>query len=117
MTQVARTPALSMAAVLVGAVLGYLGARVVLVGSGLSLVPWAIVGMGFGAASGSRRHAAVVGALFGFPLAYVFMISGYDGSAPLRDRLAPFLLLGCVGAAYGAGSALVGHVVRSRLRR
>ena len=106
-----------MAAVVVGAALGYLGARVLLVGSGLSLIPWAIVGLGCGAVSRTWRQAVAVGSLYGFSLAYAFMISGYDGAAPLRDRLVPFLLLGCVGAVCGAGWALVGRVLRRRLDR
>ncbi len=100
----------------VGAALGYLGARILLVGSGLSLVPWALVGLGLGAASHSRRQAALLGGVYGFSLAYAFMVSGYDGSASLRSRLLPFLVLGALGALCGLASSMVGRRLRLLVR-
>lgn len=112
-----RPVALAVAAVVLGAVLGALCARVVLVGSGLSLVPWAIAGLALGACCRARTVAAAVGALFGFALAFTFMAAGYDGAAPLHTRLLPFALLGLVGAVCGSLLALAGRQVAARLAR
>jgi hypothetical protein len=103
--------------VLVGAALGFLCGTVLLVGSGLSLVPWSVAGIVVGALSTSRAEAVRNGAAYGFALAYVFMIAGYDGSAALHTRLAPFLVLGAVGAACGAALAVIGAAVGRGPRR
>ena len=112
-----RPVALAVAAVVLGAVLGALCARVVLVGSGLSLVPWAVAGLALGACCRARRVAAAVGALFGFALAFTFMTAGYDGAAPLHTRLLPFALFGLVGAGCGSLLALAGRQVAASLAR
>lgn len=101
-----------VAAAAAGALLGFLCARVVLVDSGLSLVPWGLVGLAIGALCPGRRDAAVTGAAYGFALAYVFMLASYDGSAALATRLVPFLVFGVFGAACGAGLGLLGRLSR-----
>ena len=101
-------------AVALGALLGLLAARVVLVGSALSLIPWAVAGLAIGAISAGRPRAAAGGALYGFALAYVFMLAGYDGSAPLHTRLVPFVVFGAVGAMCGAVLAVIGRLVSPR---
>jgi hypothetical protein len=114
-TQERKHPAyLLVLALAVGALLGYLGARVVLVGSGLSLIPWALAGLALGACCASRRLAAAAGGLFGFALAFTFMATGYDGSAPLHTRLIPFAVLGVVGAICGTALALLGRWLSRR---
>ena len=105
---------LLVAAVAVGALLGYLCARVVLVGSGVSLVPWAMAGLALGPTRRSGRLPAVLGAVYGFVLAYVFMVAGYDGAAPLHTRLLPFVVLGAVGAVCGSVLAVVGQRLARR---
>jgi hypothetical protein len=94
--------------------LGTLCARVVLVGSGLALVPWAVAGLALGAWRPSRPGAATIGALYGFALAFTFMTVGYDGAAPLHTRLLPFCLLGVVGAVCGSALAVTGALLRRR---
>ncbi len=101
----------------VGALLGLVCARWVLVGSGVALVPWAAAGICVGALSDTRRHAAARGVVYGFALAYVFMVAGYDGTAALHTRLAPFLLFGAVGAGCGAVLAVAGFALRGVARR
>ncbi|MFL6106422.1 MAG: hypothetical protein ACJ72L_05625 [Marmoricola sp.] len=101
----------------VGAVLGFLCARVVLVDSGLALVPWALAGTAVGVLVGGRRSAALAGAAYGFALAYVFMLASYDGNAALATRLLPFGVFGVFGAACGAVLALVGAGVSRRSSR
>jgi hypothetical protein len=103
-------------AVATGVLLGFLGARVVLVGSGLSLVVWAVAGLALGLRFGPGPVAAAVGAVFGFALAFTFMVAGYDGADPLVTRLLPFAVLGAVGAVCGAAAAWAGQVLRPRRR-
>jgi hypothetical protein len=98
---------------LVGAALGVIGARYVLVGSGWSLLPWGLAALLVGVLAGSRRLAALDGAVFGFALAFVFMAAGYDGAASLASRLPFFALLGLVGAGCAALLAVVGRLLAS----
>lgn len=102
-------------AILVGAILGVIGARYLFVGSWLSLVPWSIAGLalGYRARPGGWVRA---GGAYGFALLLAFMIAGYTGAAPLLTRLPFFAIIAVVGAVYGlvlawAGSALrrIGH--------
>ena len=99
-------------AAVVGSLLGFLCGKVVLVGSGVNLVPWALAGLAVGVMSGSRRAAVGSGAVYGFALAYVFMVAGYDGHEQLRTRLLPFLVFGIVGALCGAVLAVIGFALR-----
>jgi hypothetical protein len=95
-----------------GAVLGVMGARFVLVGSGLSLLPWAVAAVLIGLTSPSYAGAIKGAARFGFALAFAFMLAGYDGQAALASRLLPFALLGLVGALCATLIALGAVAVR-----
>jgi hypothetical protein len=90
----------SLVAILAGSLLGLAGSRYLFVGSWLSLIPWGIVGLVLGYWSGNGR-AMVNGAVFGFFLAFMFMVFGYTGTAPLVNHLPFFALLGLIGAACG----------------
>jgi hypothetical protein len=121
MADTTRFPGLGLghwaAAALLGAVLGLLGAKYVLVGSGWSLLPWGLVALLVGFTAGSRRRAAVDAGIYGFALSFVFMVAGYSGAAPLAGRLWFFVLLGLFGAACAALIAVVGRQVHSWLTR
>jgi hypothetical protein len=54
------------------------------------------------------------GAAYGFALAYVFMVAGYDGDAALHTRLLPFLVFGAFGAVCGIVLAVVGSALGRR---
>ena len=56
--------------VIVGSLLGIIGARYLFVGSALILVPWTIAGLAIGSWSG-RRASMVNGAFYGFALSFV----------------------------------------------
>lgn len=103
-------------AVLVGAVLGLVGARYLFVGSWLSLIPWGIAGLALGAwckpAEGLR-----VGAVYGFTIVFAFMVAGYAGSAPLVGRLPAFALIGLVGAVFGLILGVVGAGIVGLMNR
>ena len=101
-----------------GLVLGVVGARFLLVGSWLNLVPWSVAGAGLGAWPRRVREATLVGAAYGFGLAFAFMIAGYTGTASLVSRLAPFLIIGAIGAMCGAAlAALSASIIRLRRTR
>ncbi len=105
------------ALVALGATLGLLGARYVFVGSGVSLVPWGLVALLVGAFAPSRRAALAGASVYGFALAFTFMVTGYDGTATMMSRLPFFAILGLVGAACAALLALAGHFVATATRR
>ena len=100
-------------AVLLGAVLGLVGARFVFVGSWLSLIPWSLAGL----AIGFWSHPAGwlrLGLIYGFALLFAFMIAGYSGAAPLVSRVPLFAIIGIAGAVYGAALAFVGSLLRRK---
>jgi hypothetical protein len=103
-------------AVIAGSALGLIGARYLFVGSALSLIPWAIAGLALGIWC-TRVQALGVGAVYGFALAFVFMVTGYSGSSPLPGRLPAFALLGLVGALCGLVLALLGAIGAQLWRR
>ena len=90
-----------------GGLLGVIAAQVLFVGSGLSLVPWTIAGLLVGGLASSRGESGKLGAIYGFALAFVFMLTGYSGSASLLSRVPFFTLLGIVGAFAGAALAML----------
>ncbi|MGH7733978.1 MAG: hypothetical protein ACREOE_09840 [Gemmatimonadales bacterium] len=100
-----------MLAVLVGSILGVIGARYLFVGSWLSLVPWSIAGLaiGYWARPGEWIRT---GLAYGFALLLAFMIAGYSGVAPLLTRLPFFAVVALVGAIYGIVLTGAGWAVR-----
>ena len=104
----------SVVAVLVGVLLGVVGARYLFVGSALSLVPWAVAALALGTWC-TPRQALGVGALYGFALAFSFMVAGYTGSSSIIGRLPAFALLGLVGAVSGLVLAWSAAWVKTRL--
>lgn len=106
-----------MVAILVGACLGVLDARVLFVNSALSLVPWSLAGLALGAVyAGDRWRIRAVGAAYGFALAYVFMLASYDGPSTVASKLLPFIPFGVFGAICGALLALLGSSIGARVR-
>ncbi len=101
---------------LVGALLGVIGSRYLFVGSALSLIPWGIVGLAIGYWS-TRRSSMLNGGVYGFFLAFVFMIAGYSGSASLLSRLPFFGALGLFGALCGFVLGLLGNLLKAGIRR
>lgn len=94
-----------------GFLLGYIGSRVLFVGSWLSLIPWAIVGLAIGY-WGHMREAMVNGVCYGFALAFIFMIAGYTGSASLISRIPLFAIFGIFGGLCGLILGLAGSAIR-----
>jgi uncharacterized membrane protein YeaQ/YmgE (transglycosylase-associated protein family) len=97
-----------------GVLLGWLGAKVVFVGSFLSLVPWGLASIAIGVAVSRRRRATAVAAIFGFALAASFMAIGYAGADPIASKIGFFCVLGIVGAFCAACLALAANIVAHR---
>ena len=91
----------AVSALILGGILGTLGARYLFVGSAHSLIPWSLAGLLLGYWCKSRKEAVIIGILYGFALVFSFMLAGYQGVAPLVTRIAPFAVLGLVGAFCG----------------
>jgi hypothetical protein len=104
-------------AVLVGIVFGILSSRYLLVGSALSLIPWGIVGLLLGIWCLTYKNAIVTGALYGFVVAFTFMVAGYGGSDPLLSKSPFFIILGVVGAVCGIGLSVIGSFGRKKYRQ
>ena len=102
-----------VAAVLVGAVLGVVGARYLFVGSWLSLVPWTIAAFIL-AHVPDRRRALGIGAAFGFALFFAFMVAGYTGTRPMVGRMPFFAIVGLVGTIYGGAVGFASSLAARR---
>lgn len=96
---------LTLIAVTTGLLFGFIG------GSAIMLIPWGIAGLVIGYFSPTRKLALLNGFVFGFLLAFFFMINGYTGSTPLLSRVPPFAVLGLFGGLCGIILGLVGSIV------
>jgi hypothetical protein len=101
--------------IIVGALLGVIGARYLFVGSWLSLIPWGMAGLLIGFWS-QKREWVVNGLCFGFAVSFVFMLAGYSGSASLISRLPFFAVLGLFGGLCGLVLGGVGFEIKRRLK-
>ncbi len=103
-------------AVLLGSILGVLGAHYILVASWLNLFPWGIAGLAIGSL-GTKYESVVNGVIYGFILVFVFMVAGYSGTFSLASRLPFFAILGVIGAACGLALGLIGFQVKTKLAK
>jgi len=102
----------------IGAILGFVGAKVFLAHSAFILIPWGIAGVAIGyAMAKSVREAGSYGDYFGFVLAFVFMLAGYSGKDPVVSKIWFFAILGFVGAMFGVVTALIGYGLRVLVQR
>lgn len=89
-----------------------------LVGSAVSLVPWALAGLAAGGAAADCSGAVRAGAAYGFLLAASFMLGGRQGD--LADQWRSFVpvtaLIGALGSACGAVLGIAGSTARSKLQ-
>jgi hypothetical protein len=103
-----------MVSILAGGILGLIGARYLFIGSWLSLIPWGIVGLLIGYWS-KKREWLVNGSCYGFAITFVFMMTGYAGSAPLISRVPFFAALGLFGGLCGLVLGVMGFEFKQRL--
>ena len=94
-----------LAALIIGIIVGFIGGPV------YALIPWAIIGVIIGWVSSGKKSAVLHGAVYGFALAFVFMIHGYNGTDPLVTKLLPFAALGVVGAVFGLFWGFIGSLL------
>jgi hypothetical protein len=106
-----------LVAIALGAGLGILGSRYLFVGSWMSLIVWGVAGLLLGGWCSERRQAIINGTVFGFVVAFVFMLSGYGGSASLISRVPFFAILGVIGAICGAVLGFLGNSARTLIRK
>jgi hypothetical protein len=99
-------------AAILGVIVGMSGQYYLFIGS-YSLIPWGLVGLAIGAWS-SKRESISAGLLYGFCLAFSFMITGYNGTASLASRLPFFVLLGLFGAVCGLALSVTGYFLKVR---
>jgi hypothetical protein len=104
-------------AIALGAGLGILGARYLFVGSWMSLIVWGLAGLLLGGWCRERRQAMINGTVFGFVVAFVFMLSGYNGSAALISRVPFFAILGVIGAICGLILGFFGYLAKEMFRK
>jgi len=100
-----------------GVFLGFVGARVIFVGSWLSLIPWALACMLNGLTANTWRATLLSGAVFGFALVFAFLLFGYQGKAPIAREFLPFGILSIIGGACGVAGSTVGHLIRTHIPR
>ena len=103
-----------LSALALGGYFGIIGSQTFFVGSALSLIPWAIVGLVIGWGSYSNKEAVIKGVVYGFTLSFTFMVSEYTGIEPLSNKLPFFVLLGIFGAFCGASLGLVSYLVKTK---
>lgn len=103
--------------IIVGCILGFVASKVLFVGSWLTLIPWGIAGLGIGLYTISKKEALINGAIYGFVLSLVFLISGYNGTRPLMSVLPFFVLLSLFGALSGLILGLIGYFLRRFFRK
>ena len=103
-------------AVIVGLLLGAVVSKYLFVGSWLNLVLWGAAGVIIGWFTRSFRESLASGAVFGFVLAFSFMMAGYSGTMPVASRILPFSILGVVGAVCGIVLTIFGYWLSRRMR-
>jgi len=94
---------------IIGAGIGFIG------GSVWMLIAWILAGLALGWLASSLREAVRSGFWYGFFLLFCFMVSGYNGTLSIADRLYPFALLGLGGAVGGIFLEVVSFAVRSKI--
>ncbi|SRR5258708_39135816 len=104
--------------IIIGIVLGVIGARFLFVGSSMSLIPWGLIGVILGWWSKNAQEALINGIFYGFFLAFSFMAAVYQGNVPIVTRIPFFATLGLVGAVCGLILSLLGNwIKRIRLNK
>ena len=96
---------------LIAILLGVIGAKYIFVGSFMSLLPWGLIGLATGIYAKNSKEAITNGALYGFLLSFVFMLTGYAGTAPILSRFPFFAILGLFGAVCGVILGSVGYLI------
>jgi hypothetical protein len=107
---------LTIASIVIGAVLGIIGSKYLLVGSSLSLIPWGIINILIGWFSQTNKWAIINGVAYGFSLCFMFMLAGYSGADPVVTKIPFFILIGLFGALCGHTIACVSRFIRTKIQ-
>ena len=102
--------------IVVAGVMAYLSSRYLFVGSGLSLIPWAILAMTWGLISRDRTQARNLGAIYGFSLSFIFLLIDTSGNSS-PERLLFLLVVTTSLAIFGGLCGAMLSVAAHRLSR
>lgn len=100
-----------------GLIFGTLVSKYLFGGTVLSLLPWAIAGLGIGWFANSMQESLGDGAAYGFVLTFSFMMMGYEGSASRISRILPFSALGLFGALCGLVLGITGYALARLIKK
>jgi hypothetical protein len=106
-----------VAPLLVAAAMSYVSSRYLFVGSGLNLIPWALLAMLWGLVQPDRRLAIRSGAVFGFALSFVFLWIDKSGHTSSGQFVILLVVIGALGVFGGACGAVLSAVTYHALRR
>jgi hypothetical protein len=97
-------------------VMAYISSRYLFVGSGLSVIPWGLLGILLGTiVAQDKREAYMIGAIYGFTLSFSFLWIDKAGHTSLTQflfLLVIITLLGVFGAGCGALCSHIGYALR-----
>ena len=79
-----------------------------------NILVWAVATVGLGVVDGTMRSKAIRLGTYGFTTGFAFMCFGYDGSASLASRFAPFAVIGVFSALCAIAAGATVHLVRHR---
>lgn len=94
-------------AAIVGIILGFVASKMLFL-QWATLLPWGVAGLIIGLFGKTKKESAVLGAVYGFCLGFVFMLGVYEGSAPIVTRIPFFAIIGLVSAICGSILSLLG---------
>ena len=106
--------------VLVATIMSYLSSRYIFVGSGLSLLPWGMIAIAWGASSADKRLALRRGALYGFCQSFIFLWIDKRGMLSIGQFLVLSVIitsLSLLAAGCAWLGAFLGWHIRNRITR
>jgi len=81
------------------------------------MLVWLAATIALGMATGTRNAKAIRLGTYGFVTGFSFMCFGYDGTASLESRFAPFAIIGLFSAVCAIAVGAVVHLVKNRTKR
>lgn len=96
---------------IVGIILGFVASKMLFL-QWATLLPWGVAGLIIGLFGKTKKEAALLGAVYGFCLGFVFMLSGYQGKDPVITKVPPFIILGIVSSVFGSILSLLASLFK-----
>jgi hypothetical protein len=112
-----RSPRQYIIPVLVAAAMSYISSRYLFVGSGLSLIPWGLLALGFGFFTKDKQLATQRGLIYGFAQSFIFLWIDKSGITSVGQFLLLAVIISALGI-FGAGCgwilSRIGWLIRRR---